>query len=164
MKLVPAVVVLCLGGVPLSCAQQEAAGAGGPSGSPQAEKAEAAKVRQELEACRAELKVAREDKTTTAAPEPEPTNNLCSLIQLSPTEAALFKIQSFTESGLGCVLVLEMLKPIDRYSFDWVQYDKDSVKLDSGIEIIKNAAAGDKIRAEVRVETGAAKIVSMPRR
>ena len=133
---------------------------------------ESESLRSELAACQAQLATMQTtsmasayDNEPSPAPIESPLANVCSSIELHPTHEVAFSVASSSVNEYDfCVLVLEAKQAIPRLAFNWVQYDADGVKLNDGIEILKDLAVGDKVKVEFSTEDGVAKIVSAPRR
>ncbi len=87
----------------------------------------------------------------------------CSSIQLSPVHAAIFSIVSASGGDDSCEIIIQAKRPIPRLSLDWVNYDKDGVKVGQHIDIIRGLGAGEKAKETLRLSDGTVKIVSKPR-
>jgi hypothetical protein len=100
------------------------------------------------------------------ADQPSPTAGTgpCSSIQLGPAQAGLFSIESASYDGRRCQLVVQAKRPIpQQVAFDWIDYDKDGVKLGNHVEILKGLDTGDKQKLSLRPEDGTAKITTKSR-
>jgi hypothetical protein len=92
-----------------------------------------------------------------------PASGPCSSIQLAPLHASIFSIVSASGGADSCELIIQTKRPIPRFAFDWVLYDKDGVKLGQKIELLRGLGAGEKAKLSIQLDDGTVKIVSKPR-